>query len=65
MCAHRFHKPFSFDEAGGARDHCKSGASLALKKTFALICDIRKGHVSDIPAHLNIVSQAVAVSLFR
>ena len=26
-------------------------ASLALIKTLALICDIRKGRLSDVPAH--------------
>ena len=26
-------------------------ASLALTKTLALICDIRKGRLSDVPAH--------------
>ena len=27
-------------------------ASLALTKTLALICDIRKGRLSDVPANL-------------
>ena len=29
-------------------------ASLALTKTLALICDIRKGRLSDVPATLQI-----------
>ena len=50
-------------------------ASLAPTKTLAsLICDIRKGRLSDVPAHLKLLikllqsgccSQAVAVRLFR
>ena len=30
-------------------------ASLALAKTLALICDIRKGRLSDVPAHLKLL----------
>jgi hypothetical protein len=30
-------------------------ASLALTKTLALICDIRKGRLSDVPAHLKLL----------
>ena len=39
-------------------------ASLALTETLALICDIGKGCLSDVPA-LETVNQAVAVRLFR
>ena len=31
-------------------------ASLALTKTLALICDIRKGRLSDVPANRNFIS---------
>ena len=30
-------------------------ASLALTKTLAVICDIRKGRLSDVPAHLKLL----------
>ena len=32
-------------------------ASLALTKTLPLICDIRKGRLSDVPAHLKLVAK--------